>query len=113
MQGELAGGDPHFDFPAHDFLVLFDGPLQVFVEGAEFGDFAGKAGGLSAEFAGDNVQGQAGEGSDPGFLEGQVVPELIELAAKGGDDAKSGDNDAVGIGHYVELILIALDAEAW
>ena len=65
MQGELAGGDPHFDFPAHDFLVLFDGPLQVFVEGAEFGDFASKAGGLSAEFAGDNVQGQAGEGSDP------------------------------------------------
>jgi hypothetical protein len=46
-------------------------------------------------------------------LEGQVVPELIELAAEGGDDAKSGDNDAVGIGHYVELILIALDAGAW
>ena len=65
MQGELAGGDPHFDFPAHDFLVLFDGPLQVFVQGSEFGDFAGKAGGLSAEFAGDDVQGQVREGADP------------------------------------------------
>ena len=40
-----------------------------------------------------------------------MVPELIELAAKGGDDAKSGDNDAVGIGHCVELILIALTLE--
>jgi hypothetical protein len=46
-------------------------------------------------------------------LEGQVVPELIELAAEGGDDAKSGDNDAVGIGHCGELILVALDAGAW
>ena len=59
MEGQLASGDTHFDFAAHDFLVFLDGPLKVFFQGAEFGDIAGEAGGLATEFARDDIQWEA------------------------------------------------------
>ena len=99
----MARGDTHFDFAAHDFLVFLDGPLKVFFQGAEFGDFAGEAGGLAAEFAGDDIQWEARKGTDAGGLVSEVIPEGGQFTAQWGNDAKSGNNDAVVDRHWVSL----------
>ena len=103
-QGQLASGDTHFDFPAHDLLIFFDGALKVFVEWSEFGDLAGKAGGLPTIFARNGFQGQAGQRPDTGILIRKVIPERIEFTAQGGNDAKAGNNDAVGVGHWENYV---------